>query len=149
MSPCACSHMPEPQTKDLINSLPLQIPVCEGLVEFVVEGLDQGAPGGSKEKGLRTSADWSLEVGDILGIYRGFFCSTHDFNQRWKSELYSQWHPRLFNEFVYKMNVYAADIAKPDGDLHGVTHDIWMNVLQVSSLHCRCSHFGNLMFKGI
>ncbi len=130
----ACSHMPEIGSEGLLQSLPAYMPVAEGLEEFIVQNFDPGMPS-TTEKGLRTNSEMSdLGPGAILGVYRGFMCSTHDFNQRWKSEVYSKW-PGVTNEFIYKMNVYAADIGKPEGDLEeGPIADIWTNVLQVSNL---------------
>ena len=118
----------------LIQSLPEDACIADCLEEVEVDNMEPGSLSSSKELGLRTKEGTpGIGTGAILGIYRGFMCTTQHFNHRWKCEPYTHWQPRLLSEFAYKMNVYAADMTRP-AELHstkGRLKDVWHNVLAV------------------
>lgn len=130
----ACRLTKGSGTTSLIQSLPEDACIADCLEEFEVGSMEPGSSSSTKELGLRTKEGTpGVGTGAILGIYRGFMCSTQHFNHRWKCEPYTHWQPRLLSEFAYKMNVYAADMTRP-ADLHstkGLLKDVWNNVLEV------------------
>ena len=128
-------HLPEKTgSGSMLESLPPDIPVCAGLEEFDVGDSYPDNPDSRKELGLRTDSETTVGEGSILGVYRGFVCYANDFNQRWKCEPYIEWQPRLLSEYVFRMNVYAADINRPDpnSEYKACVADFWSKLPPVS-----------------
>ncbi|KAK9841883.1 hypothetical protein WJX84_001793 [Apatococcus fuscideae] len=133
----------------LVQSLPEDAAVSDCLEEFEVGNMEPGSLSSTKELGLRTKSDTcGLGTGAILGVYRGFMCSTLHFNQRWKCEPYTHWQPRLLSEFAYRMNVYAADLARPADCSQGLMKDVWQHIPQeTDSLTVSAFMYGNSLSR--
>ena len=139
-----CSLTSGRDATSLIQSLPEDASVADCLEEFEVGNMEPGSSSSTKELGLRTKSDASgLGSGAILGVYRGFMCSTLNFNQRWKCEPYTHWQPRLLSEFAYRMNVYAADFSRPADCSQGLMRDVWQNILPVQPIQPVCCGSGH------